>query len=171
MVTVEVVAGQSGSAAGAVGERDVERLEAADLIAAQQGAAGPARLERPAVALQTEDVGLLTEGDQDVGLDRVADVRLDEWGRRVLVDVAAEDLCGVLVPGQPLFERFRPIIQADHTLHLLRVGHRMGADDLVLVLDEQAEVAVGGPRRGMDIDSPARSEEHTSELQSPYDLV
>src|SRR5207248_10356693 len=72
--------------------------------------------------------------------------------------------------GEVRRRRFRRGLLDDAHHAIEAVGHRLGLDDTVLKALFPRDLLHGNHRRLVALEY-LRSEEHTSELQSPYDLV
>ncbi len=133
-----------------------QRVERAQLRRADQRRSLTPRFEGPTVAFDAEDVRLLAGRRQDVETQRVAGKGLQQRRRRVAMDGTGKDTRGVRVARQARRQRLGPIVDADRALDLLGVGHLRGADHLVLVLDQEHEVAIAGGTRYGHVRAPAR---------------
>src|SRR5262245_28341540 len=143
VIAIEVVAGKATGPAGAVSQGEAQRLHPAHQDCGEQVTPLPARLERPSMTLQTEDMRLLAGREENVNPHGIADEGLKERGSRAAMDLAAEDPRRVPVLREPLSERICPVVEADDAPDVLEVRHDGRADDHVLILDEEGEVAIG----------------------------
>src|SRR5215831_77166 len=152
VISVDIVAGKTAWPAGSLGEDERQRLHASHESRRREIASWPCGFERPAVAFETEDLGLLAPRQQQMDLDQITGDGLESWCPR---------LTG-RYPGarRAWFERCRTIVHADRASDFFGIRHHRGSDDVVMVLEEQNKVAVWSSRRRDNVGAPSRLHGH-----------
>jgi len=114
-------------------------------------------LGRPLVTLDAEYLRLLARRREHVDAHRVTRERLDARRRRRAIHRGAERGCGAGVVLRLHVERSGGVVEPDVTPDRRRVRHPVVADALVLVLEEERNVAVRDAVLREDIHSPPRA--------------
>src|SRR5437899_12254132 len=92
VIAVEIGAGKAAGPTRALSQGEAQRLHPAHQDCGEQVTPLPAQLERPLVALQTEDMRLLARREEDVALHGNADEGLQKGGCWAALDLAHADL-------------------------------------------------------------------------------
>ena len=145
IVRPDEISGLAVRSSGTAADEDVEHFGTGILHHADHIGARHVGFDRPLMAFHPEHSVLLAVGPDHVDADRIAGMGLNQRRRRILRlihDTGLEDLAQRAALLFTILVRFGTVVDRRHTGDVLHIGHERRSDDVVLVLEEQCDIAI-----------------------------